>query len=265
MCVCADQDIKPNPLPIEPLIVFPSPTQPTPTPLPQPVPITTTTLNPDELYVVESQIELMLRKYGDGDIKVLETTGPKILPAKYVYGNGAFEVKEFTYPYLYIITANKPGTVAVDFIPSGLEKENEVKITRQILSIPGSPNPPPNPEPEPLPPNPTPEPDDNTVDHIHISMVQDTRNVSQGTATTLNGLYGWEKYITSGNTYLLYDVTTKETGGKQAITDIKAKAIPYPAMTIRDKTTNELLDVVPFPQTVNDLKVCLNSYLKVKI
>jgi hypothetical protein len=270
---CVGDEIELNPnivLPSDAIIIFPNDSNPVP-PEPKPEPDITTTLNTDEVFVVQSNVELMLRKFGTGEINILETTGPKSFPAKFTSGNGTLEVKEFKLPYLYFITASKQGIVTIDFIPSGLTKAHQHKIRRQILTIPGAPQPPPEPEPTPLPvppkpipPEPTPEPDV-SVEKVHLSIVYDTRNVSQPTATVLNGLYGWSAFIGADNTYLLYDITTKEDKGKTAITDTQTAMVQYPSLTIRDKATDNLLLVTSLPLTTADFKKVVNTFLKVPL
>jgi len=259
-----------DPDPNKPLVIFPTNQPPAPAPLPVPPvdPRTVTTLTANELYVVESQIELMLRTFGDGAVKIFETPGPKVIPAKFAGGGGVFEVREFTYPFLYILTAAKSGTVATDFIPSGLEKKNEAKITRQILTITTAPQPPPKPEPkpdpkpQPVPPTPEPEPTPPapvTYEYVRLVIVEDSLNRSPETALTMNGLVTWAKFLDGGHEYRIYDKSTKEKKGKQAIED--TGVIPYPAYVLYDRQTGSAITTGALPPTFSELKAIINLHL----
>jgi len=268
-------------------IIFPmEPGEITPEQLPAPVPLPVnpkivSELTPGKLYIIQSPSEVFFRQLPISVATISDVrsglppdvkNAPVVVSAVFAGGTGKPETKVFRAAYIYRVDPLTPGTTSLVSIPNGVNLDSEV-ITSTLVVSNTAPNPPPEPEPTPLPPEPEPTPTppepepepDGRVDHIHMAVVQDTRNISDATAKVLNCLFGWETYITSGNTYLTYDLTTGEKGGKTAKEDIAKAGVPYPAMTIRDKATNKLLAVQAFPSTCSSLKTMLNAFLKVQV
>ena len=248
-------------------------------PLPAPVPVP---INPKivsevvwgKLYIIQSPSEVFFRQLPIAVATISDVraglpadvrNSPVIVSAVFAGGNGQPETKVFRAAYIYRVDPLKAGSTSLVSIPKGVNLDSEI-ITSALVVSNTAPNPPPEPEPTPTPTPLPPEPElDGRVDHVHLSVVFDSRNISQPTGKVINGLLGWEVFITSGNTYLTYDLTTTEIGGKQAKDDIKAKGCPYPAISIRDKATGNLLDVSQLPLTTSDLKAHVNKFLKVAI
>jgi len=254
--------------------------QPLPAPVPVPInPKIVSAVEYGKLYIIQSPSEVFFRQLPIAVATISDVraglpadvrNSPVVVSAVFAGGNGQPETKVFRAAYIYRVDPLQAGSTSLVSIPKGVNLDSEV-ITSALVVSNTAPNPPPEPEPEPIPIPVPPEPEppepepDGRVDHVHLSVVFDSRNISQPTAKVLNGLLGWEVFITSGNTYLTYDLTTNETGGKQAKESIKAASVPYPAITIRDKATGNLLDVSQLPLTTSDLKAHVNKFLKVAI
>jgi len=259
--------------------------QPLPAPQPEPSLKIVSAVELGKLYIIQSPSEVFFRQLPISVATITDVRAglpadvkdsPVVVSAVFAGGNGQPETKVFRAAYIYRVDPLKAGETSLVSVPKGVNLDSEV-ITSALVVSNTAPNPPPEPEPEPLPipvppepepvpPEPEPEPEpDGRVDHIHVSVVQDTRNISQSTAKTLNCLLGWEVFITSGNTYLTYYNTTGENGGTIAIEVITKAGVLYPALSVRDKATNRLMIVAPFPQTCADLKATLNACLKVPL
>lgn len=175
-CVCSGAD-ELNPVPdaiSTPVIRWPT----TPATIPdkpiiridsnEPKPIDT--LKADEFLVVESSVELFVRRFPAGMIDVEESVGPMRVRGKFAGGTGRIETREYGTGFLYFLTAIKSGVVGVDLVPIGVSAEND--IARQVLTVVDGtqPLPPPGPEPEP---DPKPQP---TAKNVSVAIVEDRPN-----------------------------------------------------------------------------------------
>ena len=139
------QDIVPTPtivLPMVPAVV--SPDVP-----PQAVAM----IKADEFFVIESDVELIVRQFPTGLIDVESSAGPIRVRGKFSGGSGKIETRDYRQGYIYFLTAISPGTCGLDLVPIGLKNESE--IIRHVLTVETAPRPPPDP-PGPEPPNPVP-------------------------------------------------------------------------------------------------------------
>lgn len=112
------------------------------------------TLKPDEWLVVESDVELFVRRFPEGIIAVDATTGPIRVRGKFADGTGKVETRVFRTAFVYFLTSEKAGVVGIDLIPVGVTAETD--IARHVLTVSDGtkPNPPPKPEPGPSPVDP---------------------------------------------------------------------------------------------------------------
>lgn len=93
------------------------------------------TLSPGEVYVIDSDVELMTKCYGKGKLKIESESGPITFRTKFVGGNGSpLERKTFTGKYVTSITADGDGVVTLVIVPVGAKStsewiEKEFKVT----------------------------------------------------------------------------------------------------------------------------------------
>lgn len=214
---------------------------------PAPVSNAVDTLKVDSWLVVESSGELFVRRYPEDKIAVVEAT---------TRGGDR----------LYLLRGVSPGIVCIDLIPVGLTTEKS--IARHVVTVTDGtqPNPPPPPKPEPGPgpqpvppkPNPAPKPDPPkpipVVEHVALAIVEDTMQRSPELAITLNSLVGWNEFADGGNVWRIYDRTTREPKGKQALAVLGGTC---PGIVISDRATGSVLGYGPMPTTFDELKAMI--------
>jgi len=215
------------------------------------------TLKSDEWLVVESSVEIFVRRFPEDVIDVESTTGPIRVRGKFAGGSGRIETREYRTAYVYFLTAARGGVVGVDLIPVGVSAETD--IARHVLTVVDgtNPNPPPDPGPGPKPdpkPEPKPEPPKPVVSTVSIAIVEDTMNRSPETAIVMNQFVAWTEFVDSGNDWRAYDVSTKERRGKQAIAVLGDVC---PGIVISNKATGAVLSYGKLPDTIDELKALI--------
>jgi hypothetical protein len=152
--VMAQPPPDPKPAP-KPLILFPE--QPTP-PAPKPLPVDAAIrLEASVLYVVRSDVPLIVLTSPAGLLKVSVDAGPIRIKAVFSDGDGTSQSKMFTEKNVYSIEAVGAGLSELIVIPTGATGEKDVQ--RRIIDANNGPRPPPDPGPGPKPPDPpTPAP-----------------------------------------------------------------------------------------------------------
>lgn len=173
----------------EPVITWPrSPafTEPIPPPVPDARDIDT--LRADEWLVVESSVELFVRRFPEDIIDVESTTGPIRVRGKFAGGTGKIETREYRTAYVYFLTTAKNGVVGVDLVPVGVTAETS--IARHVLTVVDGtqPNPPPKPDPGPGPTPEPPKPDPITPQKLQIVIIEDM--TARGTAEQISIIDG---------------------------------------------------------------------------
>jgi len=184
------------------------------------------TLKVDSWLVVESSAELILRRYPEGKISVVEVT---------TRGGDR----------LYFLRGVSPGVVCVDLIPVGLKTENS--IARHVVTVVDGTNPNPPPKPDPGP-GPTPQP---TAKTVSIAIVEDTMNRSPDMAILMNQLVAWAAFTDAGNDWRAYDLATTELRGMASVSTLNGI---FPGIVVCDKATKKLIHSGPMPATIDELK-----------
>lgn len=233
-CVVAQDTPKPIRLP-----VITEDTDPTPVP---PAPRAVTNLPEDYFFVVESDVQLIVLSSPDGLLDVTEDVGPIRLRGKFAGSSGKVESRTFTGKFVYTIEGRESGQAELILVPVGVTSSDQ--IVRAVLSVNGA-KPPPKPEPRPEPP-PTP------TAGVTLDIVEDAQQRTADTATVLNALVTWSGFLDAGNTFRIYDKSTAEPFGKQAVTD--AADNPLPVLIIRDKASRKPLRVLPLPKDFDTFK-----------
>ena len=211
------------------------------------------TLPRDTWYAIESQAELIVIASPVGLVQIAGDHGPIKAMGYFSDGEpGKIEVRTYTAPYVYFVTAVAKGDCELLILPVGVQSESD--IVRQLLHVMG-PRPPPDDgeDDKPIPPDP-PQP---VASHVRLVVVEDTLNRSPATAILLNALVGWTAFLDDGNEYRIYDKTSREDKGKQAVKD--AGDIGLPAMVLYDKKTGAILKVGSLSPTVDELKATIGG------
>ena len=236
-------------IPVLDEVDVPEEDHPSPPPRPHRGPVPVTELSEDTWYVIESSVPLIVISSPTGHVAVQADEGPVRVRGKFADGTGKTETRTFSSKHLYFINALKPGSIELLVIPAGVLTEAD--ILRQTLTVMGqSPQPPPDPKPEPKPdPDPTPTP---ASDKICIEIVEDTLNMKPDTAIVLNAVAKWNEFKDQGHDWRIYDKTTGEPKGLQAVKD--AAGTPLPAMVVRDIKTGKVIRVLTLPLTMDSVK-----------
>lgn len=239
-------------LPINPILVEP---HPVPKPVDPTDPKVIDTIKADEMYVIESPVELIVLASPVGVLSVESGVGPIRVRGKFCDSAGAIETRTYKSEFVYFVTTEaKVGKSELILIPHGVV--DEADVVRQVLTISGTgPNPPPDPDPEPEPkPEPDPEP---VAEKLLIEVVEDTLNRAPDTAIVLNSIASWNELKEQGHDWRIYDKKTSEPKGIQAVKDVGDT--PLPAMVIRDLSTGKVIRVVTLPLTFETLKRILSE------
>jgi len=110
---------------------------------PQPMPVavdSTVRLNPDVIYVVESDVDCLVFLSPGGSVKVTKETGPLRFRGKFADGNGTTETRTFNGKFLFLFDAIKDGRDELIIVPVGAKAETDAKrVTFQVGTLPQPP------------------------------------------------------------------------------------------------------------------------------
>ncbi len=177
---------KPAPGPAPPVpFVRPDPPQPlpfkvrlpklpvVPAPVPVPSPTGTISLSGDQLYVVDSNTELIIKTWPEGVLSIEEDIGPLKVRGLFVDSAtpGKTETKVFAGPYIYTISAAATGEVGLFIVPVGVQAATDIIEVSFDASVgPPIPPKPPVPPVPPVPPGPPPVP---ATTVLYVTMLTD--------------------------------------------------------------------------------------------
>lgn len=120
-------------------------------PLPKPTPGAVLTLALDQLYVIDSDIPILLFDSPVGMVKWTKEAGPLKIRARFV-GEEGIKTKTFAGKYIYSVEAKKTGAVELIVVPVGATEESAA--IRRVLDVDAGEGP----RPPPVPPGPDGEP-----------------------------------------------------------------------------------------------------------
>jgi hypothetical protein len=129
-----------------------------PKPKPKPKPGGVTLLTPDLLYVVDSDVDLIVLSSPEGVIKVTTESGPVKVRGKFVDDPLRVQTKTFKGKWIFTVEAIKSGRAELILIPCGEGVVLPDDIIRRTIDVDDGtgPQPPPDPPTPPVPPPPTP-------------------------------------------------------------------------------------------------------------
>ena len=106
-------------------------------------------LTPDTLYVIDSDVALLVLCSPDGPLKVAGEEGPLRIRGKFADGTGKVETRTYKGKFIYTVDVaeGKSGRCELLVIPKGVQDEKEV--IRRLIDANSGPQPPPDPPPPP--------------------------------------------------------------------------------------------------------------------
>lgn len=209
-----------------------------------PIPGTTLTLSPEMYYVIETDVEGVVRGYPGGYVNITKEAGPIRLRGRFVDGTGKIETRTYKGANVFIIDPVKSrDEVELVFTPFGFKLETDIKSRTVRVDMGDAPRPPPQPEPKPTPgpldpdPDTRPAPNPNKVDSLWIIIVEETSARTPDIARVVNDVVFWNAVKARGHDVRFYDVSSAEA--KQYGYDRRATSGPgLPALILYDKKAN---------------------------
>lgn len=138
-----------------------------PEPPPAPAPKAVTELQPDQWYVIESTMPVVVLGSPAGLVTITAETGPMKMRGQFVDAKG-IETRTYSSPYLYTVEAAGAGIVELLVIPQSVD--DAADVVRKTLTVSGTgPEPPPDPDVDPEP-----EPEPGPAGKLMVLIVEET-------------------------------------------------------------------------------------------
>lgn len=120
-------------------------------PVAEPKPPTAVTkLDANTLYVVEADVECIIKQFTPGLVNITQDEGPIRIRDRFVDNPTKAETRTYTSKYVYSITAAGTGTAHIVIVPKGVDKSDDVVMLALEVNSGTGPQPPPGP-PQPKP------------------------------------------------------------------------------------------------------------------
>lgn len=107
------------------------------------------TLREDTLYVVDSDIPVIVIGSPPGTLSITEEPGPLRVRGKFIDGRGVAETRTYKGKQVFVIEGTKPGRAEVIVIPVGFKSTADIGRRAVDVDLGTSPQPPPDPAPGP--------------------------------------------------------------------------------------------------------------------
>ncbi len=231
----------PKPVPLDPPIVFPDVVVPAPKPVNIDTPIA---IKVDELYVVQSDIELFIRQSPKDRLAIEAEAGPIKVRGKFV--GSTDKSKTFTKKFVYIVTiAEKAESGLSDlfFVPRGVQEDKA--IIAKVIDAQRGPRPPP---PNPDPPGPTPNPNPPAGTKFFFIIVQDrNQELTPEVGRVVGDLDYWQSLAAQGHQWKALSASDPIIAEKN-LAKFVAKAGGAPCLIITD-LTGKCWRSVPLPKS----------------
>lgn len=223
-------------------------------PIPDPGPAAdeNTVLTPENIYVRESSVPLIIIQSPEGHVKVTAEAGPLKLRDRFLDGSGQKEWRTYSAKYVYVFDAAAAGNCELILVPQGVTDAKQ--IVRKALTVSGEgprpPPEPPGPEPDPKPPDP--------VKSFRVIFVKESGQTLNSEQSAIPGAKSIRDYVTAKTTpegglagWREYDpqqTTTNEQPAMKALwAAVQPKLLPAPCLVIEVNGTDT---VMPFPKDV---------------
>lgn len=241
----------------EPPIRLPSPPA---VPAPMPNPAAAVLLTSDQLYVIDSDVDVIVLASPAGLVSLSSEAGPVKIRGKFVGGTGRTESKTFKGKQVVTVEALKSGTVELLIVPVGAKSADDV-IRRTISVDAGE-----GPRPPPEPPGPKPPEPPQPVKSFQVLIVFESG--ATYTAAQNGVLYGKavEDYLTArctggkagwGRRDKDTDPAADTSGLKALWAAVKPKVTGVPCLAI---AVNETVTLEPLPATPAEAVALLKKY-----
>lgn len=174
-------------------------------------------LTADRMYVIDSDIPLIVLASPDGILRVTDEPGPLRIRGKFADGSDRVETRNYTGKHIYTVDVvdGKSGRVELIVIPKGVESAD--KIIRRLIDANVSPQPPPVP-PTPVPPRPDPSPPADR--ELWLIVVEETADRTPETAKLLNDFRFWDGLTARGHKARFYDSDSPDAKSRGYITKV---------------------------------------------
>lgn len=249
----------------DPIRVPAAPVIPQPMPAPTPGPDAAIRLAGEHLYVIDSDVPVIVLASPRGLVSVSEEAGPVKIRGRFVDGLGKVETRTFKGKSVITIEAVGTGRVELLVVPQGATKEADV-IRRTIDVDSGTaPIPPPKPDPKPDPkPNPKPDPPAPGAKVFGV-VIMDRLNADPAQAAAVGSKVFRDYLAANGHELEIIDTAT-DAGKRRAETEYKflaARGVTPPAFVILDATDGarkgQVLLAVKLPATDTGLVDAIKS------
>ncbi len=255
-----------------PKIVFPMKPVPVEPDKPRPIieptdPQVISEIRQDEIYVLQSPVKLFVLTSPSNVLAVEGTQGPLRVHGKFSDGSGRLETRNYTAPWVYLVTAPGKGKAELMLVPEGVMLESD--IARQVLTVVSGtgPNPPPDPKPDD-PPEPDPDPTPQPVKSFRVIFVKEsgeTLNADQSAIPAARAIRAYlnlkttqEGSVPGWREYDPQQITANEQATMKALWEaVKPKLLPSPCMVIE---VNGHATVMPFPANVEECLTTLKKF-----
>jgi hypothetical protein len=193
---------------------------------PSPAPQAVSKLTADRLYVVDSDVELIIKTIPEGVVSKKSASGPKTFVAKFADGGDDYEEREYKGKFLYTFRAVGTGEVTLVVIPAGIKAESEVIMKAIQVEAGKGPQPPPGPTPPPK-----------TDRLFWVVVTEETSARTADTAALLNDLKYWKGLETVGHKWRMYDKDVGDGVGYAA--RAKEAGVELPAVLLYDQSAKD--------------------------
>lgn len=242
----------------EPPIRVPSaPVVPQPMPAP-PGPDASLRLAGDALYVIDSDLPVIVLASPKGLVSVTQEAGPLRIRGKFVDGLGKVESRTFKGKHVITVEPLATGRVELLIVPQGATKESDVIRRTLDVDAGDGPRPPPvPPDPKPVPPDPKPKPPTGEV--AWLVVVEETAQRTPATAKVLGDLAYWQGLKARGVEWRHYDKDAPEAKSRNYSQFADESGLPSLLLLTK---TGERLKVVRLPATTAGIDSLLKEFGK---
>jgi hypothetical protein len=211
-------------------------------------------LAPDRLYMLDSDVELVVLSSPKGLVRVTAEPGPLRVRGRFVDGGGKTETREYKGKFVYSVEAAATGRVELLVAPVGLKGEAEV-VRRTLYADAGEPPPddgkgkPPVVDPKPAP----------RAVKLKAVVVEETADATAKRAEFFTDKALAERWKAKGHAAPVVvdqnvkDPVTKTTPDKLKPYVDRAKGKTLPQLYLVDLATNAVLYEGPAPATPAEL------------
>lgn len=221
------------------------PDLPAPSPIPQPIPGPNAVgkLTADQLYVIDSDVPVIVLSSPAGIVATTEESGPLKIRGIFFGGNGKAETRTFKGKHIFTVEVLQTGRVELLIIPVGADSAD--KVIRRTVDVdsghaPIPPPDPPKPDPKPTPINAS----------VWMIVVEETSERTALTAKVLGDLAYWNSIKTRGSNWRFYDKDSPDAIAKKYPTMVSGATLPALLILSAD---GEKIKAVPLPKTTTEV------------